>query len=513
MTLAEKYEGLNKALRMSFKNCGYILRPGAGTGLWLVPLIPTALLVSTVKQILRQGATLSHVYFATTVVSCGLLVTSIIYLMRFIPSYGHRIPNFLFAIPAVGTLLFLLYSQSVYGNSFHDLKRENAWFRKSCGMSKSAHVFSGFLLSLLGGIMSTYGILAGLPVLLSQAPSCFSIGEAVVVIHSVIILLYSSAINVCHVAFSHVSLIADMDVSYEAATIILQVGMAFVILMLLALVAFRMLREPPQFYMVLSTAILCTVVSLHWLLGGSPILWILVNITRDQGTFNIILGWFILTILAIGTIYLQVSHERKATTSQRKIFHVLAVFVFGSGILWTPDILYLASGIIFALFLVIEASRILSIPPLHEILKNGFLLYADEKDTLIALTPLYLLAGMAAPLWLTPLDDIPIAPSQLLPYMAGLLSIGVGDTAASYVGSNFGKRKWEGSNRTLEGTVACFLSQVIVVLFLVHYDVLPSDMLFLIRTCVAVGITSLIEAKTDQVDNVVLPLVLYILTY
>ncbi|XP_026291838.1 dolichol kinase isoform X1 [Frankliniella occidentalis] len=513
MTLAEKYVGLSKSLRISFKNCGYILRPGAGTGLWLIPLIPMALLVSTVKQILRNEATLSHVYFASTAVSCGLLVTTLIYLMRFMPSYGHRIGNFLFAIPAIGTLLFLLYTQSVYGNSYHDLKRENAWFRKSCGMTKSAHIFSGFVLSLLGGIMSTYGILAGLPTLLTLAPACFSIGEAVVVIHSLIIFLYSSAINVCHIAFSHVSLIADMDVSYEAATVILQVGMVFVLLMLAALVSLPILREPPQFFIVLSTAILGTVVSLHGLLGGSPILWILVNITRDQGTFNIILAWVLLTILAVVTIYLQVSHEKKATTAQRKVFHILAVVVFGSGILWTPDILYLASGVIFALFLVVEASRILNIPPLHEILKNGFILYGDEKDTLIALTPLYLLTGMAAPLWLTPLDDIPIAPSQLLPYMAGLLSIGVGDTAASFVGSNYGKWKWEGSNRTIEGTLACFLSQVFVVLLLVQYDVLPSDILSLVRTFAAVGITSLIEAKTDQVDNMVLPLVLYILTY
>lgn len=483
MTLAEKYVGLSKSLRISFKNCGYILRPGAGTGLWLIPLIPMALLVSTVKQILRNEATLSHVYFASTAVSCGLLVTTLIYLMRFMPSYGHRIGNFLFAIPAIGTLLFLLYTQS------------------------------GFVLSLLGGIMSTYGILAGLPTLLTLAPACFSIGEAVVVIHSLIIFLYSSAINVCHIAFSHVSLIADMDVSYEAATVILQVGMVFVLLMLAALVSLPILREPPQFFIVLSTAILGTVVSLHGLLGGSPILWILVNITRDQSTFNIILAWVLLTILAVVTIYLQVSHEKKATTAQRKVFHILAVVVFGSGILWTPDILYLASGVIFALFLVVEASRILNIPPLHEILKNGFILYGDEKDTLIALTPLYLLTGMAAPLWLTPLDDIPIAPSQLLPYMAGLLSIGVGDTAASFVGSNYGKWKWEGSNRTIEGTLACFLSQVFVVLLLVQYDVLPSDILSLVRTFAAVGITSLIEAKTDQVDNMVLPLVLYILTY
>lgn len=86
----------------------------------------------------------------------------------------------------------------------------------------------------------------------------------------------------------------------------------------------------------------------------------------------------------------------------------------------------------------------MQIPPLSDILKNGFILYGDEKDILIALTPLYLLAGMAVPLWLTPLDNIPIESVHLMPYLSGLLSIGIGDTAASYIGSNFGSTKWPG---------------------------------------------------------------------
>lgn len=70
--------------------------------------------------------------------------------------------------------------------------------------------------------------------------------------------------------------------------------------------------------------------------------------------------------------------------------------------------------------------------------------FSDEKDILIALTPIYLLGGMAAPLWLTPLDQIPIPPSKLLPYLAGVFTLGIGDTAASYYGSKFGVMPWPG---------------------------------------------------------------------
>ncbi|XP_034246891.1 dolichol kinase isoform X2 [Thrips palmi] len=482
-----QYKTLCKSIRVSFKNCGYNLRPRAEAGLWVVPLIPTALLVSTLKQIFAGGqASLSHVYFATTVVSCGVLVTTILYLMRFLPKLGHRIHNAYLGVPAVGTLLFLLITQN------------------------------GFILSILGGVMSSYGVLAGLPTLLTLAPSCFTIGEAVVVVHCLIIFVYSSAVNLCHVAFSHVPLLAEMDISqetsYDISTVILQVGMLSVLLMLGVLVASPETREPYLFYVVLSLAVLTTVVCLHLLLGGSPFIWIVLNITRDQGTFNIFLWWIICSIAATVSVHRQVRWEQKASTSQRKLFHLLAVVVFGLGILNVPDLIYLASGVCFAIFLVLEAARILQIPPLSDILKNGFILYGDEKDILIALTPLYLLAGMAAPLWLSPLGNIPIEAAHLMPYLSGLLSIGVGDTAASYIGSNFGSTKWPGTNRTVEGTIACFTSQLAVTLLLIFFDYLPGDILSLFRNVVAIGATSMIESRTDQVDNMVLPLVHFILT-
>lgn len=65
-----------------------------------------------------------------------------------------------------------------------------------------------------------------------------------------------------------------------------QVGGVAVLGMLLVLVFVPLTREPPQFFMVLSSAILFTVIALHSLLGGSPILWILYNIIRDELTVS-----------------------------------------------------------------------------------------------------------------------------------------------------------------------------------------------------------------------------------
>jgi dolichol kinase len=87
--------------------------------------------------------------------------------------------------------------------------------------------------------------------------------------------------------------------------------------------------------------------------------------------------------------------------------------------------------------------RLLKLGSVGESLQQGFLVFADEKDQGgVSLTPLYLLVGCSAPLWLHP-SRCTLRAS--LPMLAGLLSVGAGDTAASVIGFSFGKHKWQGT--------------------------------------------------------------------
>lgn len=100
----------------------------------------------------------------------------------------------------------------------------------------------------------------------------------------------------------------------------------------------------------------------------------------------------------------------------------------------------------------------MKISPLGDFFHQGFILLVDEKDTFLSLTPVYLLCGLSFPLWM------PSSNLMLLTLLSGVLTVGIGDTAASFIGTKWGVHKWFNSEKTVEGTVACVLSQVCVIL-------------------------------------------------
>lgn len=140
------------------------------------------------------------------------------------------------------------------------------------------------------------------------------------------------------------------------------------------------------------------------------------------------------------------AHQKSSSTSVRKYFHLLIVLVFVPGLIYQCTLLFVASGMMLAVFILLETIRLIELWPLSDVLHRSVGTFLDSQDSgLVALTPIYLLSGCALPLWLhpCPCDLTDSGGFALVPLLAGVLSVGIGDAAASVFGSKFGKHKWQ----------------------------------------------------------------------
>lgn len=167
----------------------------------------------------------------------------------------------------------------------------------------------------------------------------------------------------------------------------------------------------------------------------------------------------------------------------------------------------------YIIYLSFQTARVIQLKPVYQLLDQAVKCFVDEKDAgIIALTPIYLLVGCSLPIWLhpEPCDLTDSAGLNMLKLMAGVLSVGIGDTMASVCGYLFGKHTWPGSIKTVEGTIASVLGQTGVVYLLFKFHYIHLHTLRAATAGAAIIINALVEAKTSQVDNLVLPLVTYI---
>ena len=196
----------------------------------------------------------------------------------------------------------------------------------------------------------------------------------------------------------------------------------------------------------------------------------------------------------------------------RKVFHVLALLLFApplvtssrSGAGWddpggSAAFVAAASASVMSAFAAVEVLR--GSLPVPAWLAAAVARVTDDRDTgTLVWSHAALLAGVCAPAWL-PTDARGAALTWRL--ASGAAALGVGDTLASAVGRRYGKvRIAAGSPKTFEGAVA-FAAGTAAVLFACA----PApDASTAARVVGAVASTALVEASTDQLDNLFVPL-------
>nr|CAD7423999.1 unnamed protein product [Timema monikensis] len=442
--------------------------PGADNGVWMGFLLPLAVLVDAFKY---PTASHTNTKASIPVLSVGLL------------------------LGVVSTLISAIHPmQQTIGSSINLFT-----FMSSCLTAILMFEFTktGLFICILMSFLIIFSSHQGLFVLLRSCPRSFTFGEACVVMQAFILFLYSSVANL-YVEFSK----EFPNDCVDTATVIIQVGLLGVALICATVYTFMSLRSPPAFYTTVFVVSAGFVIPfLHIILQSRNRLLYVCQIV-------LVVYWIVCSVVAILAVTTQVKAGEHASTRVRKYFHLLALAVFIPGILLRFCLLYLASGVVLALFVILEIMRVLHMPPLGSVLNEGFTAFVDEKDCgNLALTPLYLLVGCSLPLWLHPLGQW----GPTLHLLSGLLAVGVGDTAASVVGSRYGHYNWPDSNKTIEGTLACIISQLVVVMVLGILGFMENSLGSFLKTTIAIVGTSLVEAKTDQVDNLALPLVTYIL--
>ncbi|KIJ14276.1 hypothetical protein PAXINDRAFT_135282 [Paxillus involutus ATCC 200175] len=187
--------------------------------------------------------------------------------------------------------------------------------------------------------------------------------------------------------------------------------------------------------------------------------------------------------------------------ARRKFFHALAVVMFLPGVVVDPAFTHLSFSAAFALFIFAEYVRYFAIYPFGaavHLFMNEFL---DQKDRGTAiLSHFYLLTGCAGSVWLE-------GPSRFLLY-TGILALGVGDAMASIVGKRIGRHRWStSSSKTVEGSAA-FVVSLVMCAWVLRLLGLTEDF-STVRYGAVVGLSSVLEALSDQNDNLTLPLYMW----
>ena len=182
---------------------------------------------------------------------------------------------------------------------------------------------------------------------------------------------------------------------------------------------------------------------------------------------------------------------------RRKWFHAVAVVLFSPISIIFPQLMSLSYAIALCVLAVLEDLR-RDLPALQ----SFYLSFIDptKDNPELILSHMFLILGCGMPLWISEWTcNNETAMGSLLPQW-GILCLGIGDAAGAVIGSCYGKHHWGQNRRTIEGSLAMWISvSALGVAFV------PADGYFTILA--AATIATLMEAFTLQMDNLVLPIV------
>lgn len=184
--------------------------------------------------------------------------------------------------------------------------------------------------------------------------------------------------------------------------------------------------------------------------------WLYKYITESSSRTKLLSTWLVLLAGTVPVMFILSKTTALSLNMRRKVWHFLLVGTLTYPLVQDPDFVTLAVMGSIIVFVAIEFLRCTQLTFLGKWLDALLRVFQDDKDLSgpLNLSYIFLLVGVAIPLAYSAAIEDPISIRSYI----GLATLGLGDSFASIVGKNFGKTKWRGSNKTLEGSVAYVLA-------------------------------------------------------
>ncbi|CAG9534565.1 unnamed protein product [Cercopithifilaria johnstoni] len=230
----------------------------------------------------------------------------------------------------------------------------------------------------------------------------------------------------------------------------------------------------------------------------------------DQRYCLLLFYW--ICIIATLLFCIVVNHSSHSSTVHRKFFHLTISLICITGIQYDFELIWLFAWLMLCVFVIIEVFRSKCVTPWSTYLNNWLLIFVDKQDSPeLILTPIYLLAGIFLPLFLSPINNNEY---RHLYHFAGVATVGVGDSMSAIVGSRYGRLYWPKSAKTAEGSVAfaiCqFIFSILICLCYLEYDI---GIYRLLRILFCSVICAIFEAGLPAMDNIILPVIAYLILF
>ncbi|KAK6200382.1 uncharacterized protein RJT21DRAFT_121281 [Scheffersomyces amazonensis] len=250
-------------------------------------------------------------------------------------------------------------------------------------------------------------------------------------------------------------------------------------------------------------------------LGENSVVWIYTYIFENEERLTFLKVWLSLLAVIVPTIFYLAKNWSKNWRRKSWHFLIIVILLFSPSILIEQVEFTLISllGLIIV-FILAEIIRYSKFSFLGKYLSKILIQFQDEKDLQgpFNLSYIYLLVGITIPIIY---DYILNGTTQvsIIRYM-GVVALGLGDAIASIIGGSFGSIKWKGSDKSIQGSAAFIISNLVAFKAIDYYLSTNFNSVYIPidphweNLFVVTFLSAILEGTSNLNDNFFIPIIL-----